>query len=377
MKAFTQDKLMLSTFDRRPLLSCFLIALVGILSLASLTGCNRDQITSYRIPKEKPVETMAADPAPGSPPSEVHWVTPSGWEEVSVSPGGMRAGAFKIATNGATAEVSITPLPGVAGIELQSVNMWRQALGLTPFGPDEFAKNAETAAVGNLQGSLFDLSGRTENSTNRNRTIGAIAKQNGSLWFFKLTGDDQLVAAQKTKFEQFLKSISFSQVDEAKVAAAPTGRKPMSTNAKHTPVPAGNHAAWKLPEGWVEQSASSMVLASFLASGKTGKAEVSVSMFPGDVGGVLANVNRWRGQLGLSPISESDLPQATSQVDLGSSKGVLVDMTGQNVRTGSAARMLAAIVPRDGNTWFYKMMGDAAVITEQKQAFLEFAASAH
>ena len=41
-----------------------------------------------------------------------------------------------------------------------------------------------------------------------------------------------------------------------------------------------------------------MVLASYNISAKEGSPTVTVSMFPGDVGGVLANVNRWRGQLG-------------------------------------------------------------------------------
>ena len=289
----------------------------------------------------------------------------------------MRAGSFKISKNGVTAEVSITPLPGVSGIELESVNMWRQSLGLTPFTPEELGRNAESVTVGNRTGTLFDLMG----STNKNRIVGAVDRESGSLWFFKMTGEDRLVTAEKPQFREFLKSVTFSQPDESKIAAAPVSRRPMSANANQPSGADGKpnrQATWKLPAGWIEQPASSMLLASYLAQGKEGrKAEVSVSMFPGDVGGVLANVNRWRGQLGLKPLSESDLPQATSQIDVGKDKAVLVDMDGRNVRTGDAARMLAAIVPREGNTWFYKMMGDAAVITEQKQAFLEFAAGAH
>ena len=54
------------------------IALVGILFLPGLTGCNQDQITSYRVPKEKAAETMASDSTPGAPTSLLHWVTPAG-----------------------------------------------------------------------------------------------------------------------------------------------------------------------------------------------------------------------------------------------------------------------------------------------------------
>jgi cysteinyl-tRNA synthetase len=37
------------------------------------------------------------------------------------------------------------------------------------------------------------------------------------------------------------------------------------------------------------------------------EAEVAVTVFPGTVGGLTANVNRWRGQIGLPPASEADI----------------------------------------------------------------------
>jgi hypothetical protein len=39
-----------------------------------------------------------------------------------------------------------------------------------------------------------------------------------------------------------------------------------------------------------------------MVSDPDGKAEVTVSAFPGDTGGLLANLNRWRGQIGLEPV---------------------------------------------------------------------------
>ena len=47
-------------------------------------------------------------------------------------------------------------------------------------------------------------------------------------------------------------------------------------------------------------------------------------------------------------------------------------MNGQNAKTGQSARLIGVIVPREGQTWFYKMMGDPAVAEREKTAFIKF-----
>ncbi len=59
-----------------------------------------------------------------------------------------------------------------------------------------------------------------------------------------------------------------------------------------------------------------------------GGAEVAITAFPGDVGGVLANVNRWRGQAGLAPVDDAGLGQATSALDANGLHFTLVDAEG-------------------------------------------------
>src|SRR6185436_7389792 len=139
--------------------------------------------------------------------------------------------------------------------------------------------------------------------------------------------------------------------------------------------PAGEAAAkpnWDVPADWKEQPPSQMLLAKFLLGGDAGaKAEVTVSVFPGDTGGLLANVNRWRGQVGLTPVEQPELKTLAS-VDVIGGKATLVDVTGVCPRNGQKARLIGAIVPREGNTWFYKMMGDEAVAEQQKAAFVKF-----
>lgn len=117
-----------------------------------------------------------------------------------------------------------------------------------------------------------------------------------------------------------------------------------------------------------------MILASYQATDATGgKANITISSFPGEAGGALANVNRWRTlQLGLAPITAAELPTATSSLDVLGGKVMLVDMSGTDQRSGRKARLVAASVPRAGSTWFYKLMGDEAVVAAEKEAFLKF-----
>ena len=117
-----------------------------------------------------------------------------------------------------------------------------------------------------------------------------------------------------------------------------------------------------------------MLVAKFVIPGQGGnKAELNVSQTGG---GVFANVNRWRvQQLGLSAASESDLPQLMTSLDVPGGKAMLVDMSGQNQMSGGKTRLIGAIVRREGQTWFYKLMGDPAVAEREKGAFIKFVQS--
>jgi len=96
-------------------------------------------------------------------------------------------------------------------------------------------------------------------------------------------------------------------------------------------------------------------------------------MLAGTGGGVLPNVTRWRvQQLGLPPISEEELSKQMQTMEVAGMKGTLVDMTGTDMKTGKKARLVGIIVPADGNTWFYKLMGDVQVVEQQKDVFTKF-----
>jgi hypothetical protein len=127
---------------------------------------------------------------------------------------------------------------------------------------------------------------------------------------------------------------------------------------------------WTTPSGWKEMPPTSIRIGNFVVPGPGDKrAEVSVISLPGEVGGTLANVNRWRGEVGLGEITEKDVVSEKTVVD--SNEGNLYEMAGPTERT------VVAVIPRDGARWFFKIRGDSDVVAGAKPAFLEFLKSVH
>ncbi|MGZ5565925.1 MAG: hypothetical protein ACXWKG_02820, partial [Limisphaerales bacterium] len=97
--------------------------------------------------------------------------------------------------------------------------------------------------------------------------------------------------------------------------------------------------------------------------------------FPGDVGGKLPNVNRWCRQMGKPEVDDSRLNTVAPAFETQGGTGYSVDIEGTDVKTGKPARLVAVAVPHDGNTWFYKLLGDKDTVEESKAAFLKFVKS--
>ena len=114
--------------------------------------------------------------------------------------------------------------------------------------------------------------------------------------------------------------------------------------------------SWSLPPDWGEEAGQGERVATLLA-GPIGRAyEVEVVRLPGDAGGPLANVNRWRAQLGLGPVGEKGLGSLVSRIPSGAGTSLMVDLSGRGA-DGRAERLLAAMIRSGGSTWFFKLTG--------------------
>lgn len=146
-------------------------------------------------------------------------------------------------------------------------------------------------------------------------------------------------------------------------SAAPMGELPASSASDQ-----GIH--WTVPAGWKEQPPSQMRVGSFKAGDGTAEgADISVVPLSGEAGGLLPNVNRWRGQISLAPLSEADLNHVIKTIHPGGRAMTYVEFSNQG------RRLAAAIFEKGGQTWFFKMIGDDRSVESQKAAFSSFLGS--
>ena len=204
-------------------------------------------------------------------------------------------------------------------------------------------------------------------------------------WFFKFTGDDELVAKSKPAFVSLLKSLTF-------VGGAPAESAGGTLPASHPPTgdasPGMQSAsdnswlkrkpAWEVPADWKEAPAGQFLIAKFNVH-RYGKCPGSCQCQ--HVGGcrrrpctaisIGGAVN-----LGWASLPEADINKLVSPLDTPAGKALFVDMAGTDPRSGQKARLVGAILSREGVTWFYKLMGDEQVVAGQKAAFSNFVRSA-
>lgn len=156
---------------------------------------------------------------------------------------------------------------------------------------------------------------------------------------------------------------------------------------KETPPPAQAATAigagpaevhWTAPAGWEKQPESGFRKGSFLVHGADGKqADVSIISFPESAGGLLANVNRWRDQLKLAPLT--DAAQIGGALNVAGHEMYLIDLVSEQplLPDGSKSRILGGILALKGETWFFKMTGPDQLLESQRDAFHQFLGSIH
>ena len=131
-----------------------------------------------------------------------------------------------------------------------------------------------------------------------------------------------------------------------------------------------------MPADWKAGELAQFLVARYVIQGSGDvSAAVNVSELEGAGGGLLPNLNRWRTQLGQPPISDDDAAKLPT-IDASGAKAVLADFTGTDARSGKPARLIGLVLPLHGQTWFYKLMGDPALVGQQRDPLIKFVQSA-
>jgi hypothetical protein len=265
--------------------------------------------------------------------------------------------------------VTVTALPSAASSkdELANVNRWRRQLGLKEINVEQLDRERERIQIAGHTGSLFDLVGTMDATPTR--ILAAMQSRGEVVWFFKMIGSAELVQSQKSAFLQFAGEYPLphdhAHDQEGQGQPPATASPPPPTDAPLTASPAGGtRSRWNAPSGWVEQQPGAMQDAKFSVA--DGKAVMTISVFENSGGELRPNVDRWRAQIGLKPATDEEFAKSVTPLDLPEGKATVVDVTGPQ------QSLVSIIAVRGARSWYFKLLGEPAVIAAEKSKLIEF-----
>ncbi|MGZ0162335.1 MAG: hypothetical protein ACKVII_00380 [Planctomycetales bacterium] len=275
------------------------------------------------------------------------WKTPEGWTEQRGS--GMRAATFVIGDPAEKLECSVIALPNddPASDEyiLPNVNRWRGQLSLAKQTLEEMKASDDF--------KQFDLEDGT------------------TITWVNLSGK---VPAPSSGGASTASRPSSAIGSSAAGPSLPPGHPPTGGgNSKPSAAGKGSptsipEMSFDVPDGWVSGSLKPFRKISWNIDldGKT--AEFYVSSLAAAGSDVALNVNRWRGQAGLKSLSKEELSNEVEDISVGGESGSLI------VISGEKQSIIGAIVVQGDTGWFFKLVGDPDVVSQEKdnvRAFLK------
>jgi hypothetical protein len=322
--------------------------LVVALAAAALTGCQTDEIRTYQVPKVEMTRLLGAILPHGDStwffkvmgPSTVvatheeeftgflrslrfsdavekpiTWELPQGWRL-----DGMKRQdryATILIGNKDTLELTVTKLgrAGQASSVLANVNRWRNQVALPPVAHDELHSDIKEFKLGDDTVTIVDLTGAGKGKTAAQAPFAA---------------------------------------ERMPPAVVPQQKSDLN---------------YRLPEGWEKARNDSMSHAAFEVRDGDKKARITVTAMRGMAGGLEANVNRWRTQVGLREVSAEEASKLAQQIAVDGSTGHYVDLVGERER-------ILGVMAKHGETpWFVKMIGPVDLVGKQKANFESFVKS--
>lgn len=256
------------------------------------------------------------------------WTAPEGWTE---RPGNQfRFATLVIDGENGPLELSVSPLPTAEGdfneYLLSNINRWRNQLQAPPLAAADLEK-----------------------------VVVKIDLADTSVWFVNIEG--------RFGSDGMGRSVPARE--------SPAGASPASAAraapADLPPLP----LKFELPDGWVRKPAGPMRLAEFEARDGDLKVVVSVSTAGGDL---LANVNRWRGQLALDPIDAASLKESLRKITVLGISADYVALAGPDDKPAPQT-ILGVIAPVGDRQWFLKLQGDSALAKREQPNFEAFVKS--
>ncbi|MEO8616097.1 MAG: hypothetical protein ABI600_13215 [Luteolibacter sp.] len=369
---------------------------LGLLVL-SVNACKQDkEIKVYRVVREDPATSQqapSADPQAGMMPGgvmpgaagdphaglsadqlaatgasngpNIMDSPPAQWKKQA--PSSMRQLSYLIeGEGGASTDISLVILRGAAGGNLGNVNRWRGQLGQPAIDDAALKQSSQTLITPVGEALVVEIEGLAAGADAQKdgRLIGVIADKSGDAWFYKMRGNSAITAAEKANFMQWVQTVKPAADGTTTAHAVPPAATPPLAAAGS----GDGSLTWQIPAEWtIAPATSSMRYATFNVIAADGsKGEMSVTHFPGDVGGDLENVNRWRQQVALAPVDPAGLSSLVSKLTAGPKTLSLIDVTGPQ------KRLVAGWTRHGKDTWFFKFTGPDALVAAEKAKFTAF-----
>jgi hypothetical protein len=292
----------------------------------------------------------------GSPPRP-SWELPEGWKESGGN--GIRYATITLGTGDSSVELTVIPLPTPDihdnAYVLSNVNRWRGQLGGEPIGLGELGEqtgrlklDGGVAILVNLAGKLSDspMSGAPFASglPDGHPPVPGGSTSEGTSSGGGVSGGPAVGSADSG-------SGSASGDSGTAVAADP---------------PAG--MSYKVPEDWKAAENDALSAAAFEVGEGDEKVRITLTPAGGDL---LANVNRWRRQVQLPPVTVDELRGQIVELKIEGGKGVYVSLVGP-ATAKPRETILGAIIDAGGRGWFIKLRGGAEPAAGQEANFKAF-----
>jgi hypothetical protein len=168
--------------------------------LLVITGCGQgSDIREYEVDREQEkilTSDVLRDQFEAVP---FRWSVPKNWTATENDQ--FSAFAWTAGSGEAAARITVSELPGTAGVEPQFVR-WRDQLMMPKIDPADVMKSVETLTMKGLTGQYIDIEGDSES------ILGMIVSHKGKLWIFKYRSANSTADQQRDAFRKFCESLS-------------------------------------------------------------------------------------------------------------------------------------------------------------------------
>ena len=132
---------------------------------------------------------------------------------------------------------------------------------------------------------------------------------------------------------------------------------------------ASDEFSFTAPQGWKPGTTGPFRKVAFEVEDNGEKCEITVSSLAAAGSGLLPNINRWRGQIGLKEMEQAEMQKAVEPVSVDGHDGHVIELVGDR------KTIIGAIVIVSDQGWFVKLTGEKALAAREKANFMGFVKS--